>query len=117
MTAVETATLAAVERFAAAFASQDVDAVMAAMTEDCVFESTTPPDGDRYRGAAAVREAWIAFFAASGDAVFDTEEQIVCGDRVVTRWRYTWAGGHVRGVDVLRVQDGLVAEKLSYVKG
>ena len=27
------------------------------------------------------------------------------------------AAGHVRGVDVLRFRDGLVAEKLSYVKG
>jgi hypothetical protein len=26
-------------------------------------------------------------------------------------------GGHVRGVDVFAVRDGLVAEKLSYVKG
>ncbi len=25
--------------------------------------------------------------------------------------------GHVRGVDVFRVRDGKVAEKLSYVKG
>jgi hypothetical protein len=38
------------------------------------------------------------------------------------RWRYEWveaAGrqGHVRGVDVYRVRDGVIAEKLSYVKG
>ena len=33
------------------------------------------------------------------------------------RWRYEWDGGHVRGVDVFRVRDGKVAEKLSYVKG
>jgi len=25
--------------------------------------------------------------------------------------------GHIRGVDLFRVQDGKVAEKLSYVKG
>ena len=25
--------------------------------------------------------------------------------------------GHVRGVDVFRVKDGLISEKLSYVKG
>jgi hypothetical protein len=35
----------------------------------------------------------------------------------VARWRYDWAGGHVRGVDVIRVRDGLVAEKFAYVKG
>jgi SnoaL-like domain len=51
------------------------------------------------------------------NARFDVEETIEAGDRVVQLWRYTWNGGHVRGVDVFRVRDGLIAEKLSYVKG
>jgi hypothetical protein len=38
-------------------------------------------------------------------------------DRVVQLWRYSWHGGHVRGVDVFRVRGGKVAEKLLYVKG
>jgi hypothetical protein len=38
------------------------------------------------------------------------------------RWRHRWidqAGtpAHVRGVDLFRVRDGKVVEKLSYVKG
>jgi len=38
------------------------------------------------------------------------------------RWRYSWEDehgqpGHIRGVDVYRMEDGLIAEKLSYVKG
>jgi hypothetical protein len=38
------------------------------------------------------------------------------------RWRYSWvdaAGeeGHVRGVDIFQVKNGLITEKLSYVKG
>lgn len=110
-------TTAAVARFAAAFERHDLDAMMSAMTEDCVFESTSPPDGARHQGQHAVRAAWTEFFAASADATFVTEEQIACSDRLVTRWRYAWPGGHVRGVDIFRVRDGLVAEKLSYVKG
>jgi ketosteroid isomerase-like protein len=108
---------AAIERFSAAFDAKDVDAIMAAMTPDCVFEDTGPPDGTRHVGAEAVRAAWRKFFAASPTGVFTTEEVIDAGERVVTRWRYSWADGHVRGVDVFRVRDGLVAEKLSYVKG
>ena len=104
-------------RFSAAFDQCDVDALMAAMTEDCVFETTTPPDGFRHEGQPSVRAACIDFFRNSVDARFDTEERLVCGDRVVRRWRYTWSEGHVRGVDVFRVRDGRVAEKLSYVKG
>jgi uncharacterized protein (TIGR03086 family) len=112
--------LPAVDRFGAAFDAQDVDAVMAAMTQDCIFESTAPPDGVRHVGTAAVRTAWTEFFRASAGAQFTTEERFACGDRVVVHWRYDWAGeepGHVRGVDIFRVRGGRVAAKVSYVKG
>jgi hypothetical protein len=37
------------------------------------------------------------------------------------QWTYHWikesGAGHVRGVDVFRIHNGKVAEKLSYVKG
>jgi ketosteroid isomerase-like protein len=109
--------LAAVERFNAAVDSRDVDAIMAAMAPDCVFEDTSPPDGERHVGSAAVRAAWERFFASSPDAAFTQEEVVEAGDHVVVRWRYDYAGGHVRGVDVFTVRDGLVAEKRAYVKG
>lgn len=116
-------TLAAVERFNAAFARHDVDGVMAAMTDDCLFENTSPaPDGTSFVGRGAVQAHWTAFFAASPEATFDTEELFAAGDRCVVRWRYRWNGdgsdaGYVRGVDIFRVRDGKIAEKLSYVKG
>jgi uncharacterized protein (TIGR03086 family) len=109
--------LAAVERFGDAFAAKDIEAIMATMTTDCVFESTAPPDGDRHCGADAVRAAWHRFFEAAGDHRFTTESRTVAGDQVVVRWRYDWTGGHVRGVDLFRIRDGLVAEKAAYVKG
>ena len=108
---------AAVARFNAAFAAKDVDAIMAAMTSDCVFEDTAPPDGQRHEGSEAVRAAWEKLFAASPGGVFTTEEVIDAGDRVVVPWRYNWGTGHVRGVDIFAVRDGLVAAKLAYVKG
>jgi ketosteroid isomerase-like protein len=108
---------AAVAAFGEAFDRRDVDAIMAAMTPDCVFVDTAPPDGRRHVGAAAVRAAWTALFADSPDASFTVEESIVSGDRVVQLWRYDFGGGHVRGIDVFTVRDGLVAEKQSYVKG
>jgi ketosteroid isomerase-like protein len=121
MTTVEdqtAVTVAAVARFNAAFERHDTDAVMAAMTDDCAFESTGPaPDGERHEGAAAVRAVWEQFFGSNASARFETEEQFAVGDRCVIRWRYDWREGHVRGIDVFRVRNGLVAEKLSYVKG
>jgi ketosteroid isomerase-like protein len=117
------ATLAAVRRFNDAFARHDVDGVMAAMTDDCVFENTwPPPDGQRHVGQATVRQFWERFFRETPSAAFETEELFAAGSRCVVRWVYRWrhpdgSAGHVRGVDVLRIRDGKVAEKLSYVKG
>jgi ketosteroid isomerase-like protein len=112
------ATLATIERFNEAFNRHDVDAIMALMSEDIVFENTSPsPDGERYEGQAAVRAMWERFFSSSPRARFTAEEIVTLGDRCVVRWRYDWGDGHVRGVDIFRVADGKVAEKLSYVKG
>lgn len=115
--------IAAVERFSDAFNRQDIDATMAAMTNDCVFENTyPPPDGTRCVGQDEVRREFAAFFASSPSAVIEPEEVFAAGDRCVVRWVYHWQGddgtpGHVRGVDVFKVREGKVAEKLSYVKG
>jgi ketosteroid isomerase-like protein len=113
---------AVVDRFNEAFNRHDVDAIMSAMTDDCAFENTRPaPDGTRIVGQAAVRSFWTEFFQRSPHARFETEELFESGDRCVVRWIYHWVrdgkSGHVRGVDVFRVRDGKVAEKLSYVKG
>ena len=117
------ATHAALARFSAAFGSGDVDAIMALMTDDCVFEATGPaPDGVRQEGAEAVRAVWVEVFGQTRDAAFTEEESYAGGDRGVLRWRFDWTGedgtpGNVRGADVLRLRDGKVCEKLSYVKG
>jgi len=116
-------TIDVINRFNDAFNRHDVPAVMALMTDDCVFDNTyPPPDGERFDGQAAVRQFWEEFFRSSPGAMFHAEEMIVHEDRCVIRWRYEWTNadgslGHVRGVDVLRVRDGKVAEKLAYVKG
>lgn len=116
-------TLTTVNAFNDALNRHDVDAVMALMTEDCVFENTWPaPDGERYEGQEAVRGFWERLIAGSPSAHFELEELFANGDRATQRWRYTWAdgdghAGHIRGVDVFRVRDGKVAEKLAYVKG
>lgn len=115
-------TIAAVEHFNSAFNRHDLNAVMEAMTEDCVFENTSPaPDGTRLEGAVHVRAYWEKFFAANADAFFEAEEIFAAGDRCVVRWIYrkTKEGNpwHLRGVDVFKVRNGKVAEKFAYVKG
>ena len=118
MDATTAGTLDAVDRFNTAFNSHDVDAIMALMTDDCIFESTGPaPEGVRYEGQNAVRAVWAGLFRDAPEALFTAEEIFASGDRCVVRWHFSFGSGHVRGVDVLRVQDGKVAEKLAYVKG
>jgi len=108
---------AVLARFGDAFGSGDLEAALALTTGDVVFESTSPgPDGTRVEGRDAVRAAWAEVMHTPGMA-FTEEESFVTGDRGVVRWTYGWEGGHVRGVDVIRFRDGLVCEKLSYVKG
>lgn len=117
---VETGVAAAdevVSRFNAAWNDHDLDAALALASDDCVFESTSPaPDGERFVGHTALRAAWKPIFD-DRSSHFTVEESFSAGSHVVQRWRYEWAGGHVRGVDVITVEDGKVTGKLAYVKG
>ena len=112
-----TSPIEVVTAFGAAWAAHDLDAALALIADDCVFDATGPaPDGTRHVGPEAIRKAWQAIFDDVSSS-FDPEETFGAGDRVIQRWCYRWDSGHVRGVDVFRVRDGKVAEKLSYVKG
>lgn len=112
-----TTPLDVVDRFGAAWAAHDLEACLALVTDDCVFDATGPaPDGTRCVGRDAIRAAWQPIFDDAA-SVFTVEETIVADDRVVQLWRYAWADGHVRGIDVFAVRGDLVSAKLSYVKG
>ena len=109
--------------FNESFNQHDVPAMMKLMSGDCVFENTYPaPDGTRFEGKDAVTKFWEDFFRDAPQAHIEIEEIFGLGERCIMRWTYRWAAqtdpsGHVRGVDVFKVQDGLITEKLSYVKG
>jgi ketosteroid isomerase-like protein len=111
-----------IDRFNQIFNRHDADALAALLTDDTVFEDTSPaPDGQQIEGKAAVVEFWRGWFARNADARFDAEEIIVCGNRAVVRWVYRklrngqpW---HLRGVDIFTVRNGKIAAKLAYVKG
>jgi ketosteroid isomerase-like protein len=106
-----------VEAFGAAWAAHDLDTALAMLTDDCVFDATGPaPDGAQHVGPDAIRRAWAPIFD-DVTSTFEAEDTFAASDRVVQQWRYTWADGHVRGVDLFRVRGDRVAEKLSYVKG
>jgi ketosteroid isomerase-like protein len=120
--AADAVTRKVIDHFNEAFNQHDADALAAWLTDDTVFEDTSPPpDGKRLTGKATVVAFWRDWFARNPDAQFEAEEIIVSGDRAVVPWVYRklrngqpW---HLRGVDIFTVRDGKVAAKLAYVKG
>ena len=122
MSKIETGVRIVLE-FNEAFNRHDVAGMMNLMTDDCLFENTDPaPDGTVYTGTEAVTAFWQDFFRESPHAHIEIEEIFGMGLHCIMRWKYEWtdtAGhkGHVRGVDVFKLKDSLICEKLSYVKG
>jgi len=122
MSKVESGIRVVVE-FNEAFNRHDVAGMMKLMSDDCVFENTSPaPDGSVYSGKEAVTQFWQDFFNESQYAKIEIEEIFGLGRRCIMRWKYSWVDesgkkGHVRGVDIFKVESGLIREKFSYVKG
>lgn len=115
-------TVEVVTRFENNFNTYDVDALMADMTDDCVFEHVAPPGVSfgRHQGQAAVRAVWESLTTGFPDYHFDIEDVFGAGDRAACRWSMRWrkpdgGEGTARGVDIFRVRDGKIAEKLTYL--
>ena len=83
-----------IERFNEAFNRHDADALAPLLTDDTVFEDTSPaPDGRRIEGRTLVVAFWRGWFARNPDAVFEAEEVIVstsaawtCSPSAAERW-------------------------------
>ncbi len=109
--------------FNEAFNKHDVAGMLLLLTDDCVFEAAAPPpNGARCSGKPAISQFLQDLFAGSPQARIEIEEIFSFGFRCILRWRYDWVAGtgekaFLQGVDIFKVRDGLICEKLSYVKG
>ena len=117
---VSLSTLALMQRFNEAFLRHEPALLAPLVAEDCTLENTTPaPDGSRHVGRAACLAVWEGI-AGNHDGWFEPEEIVAQGDRAIIKWRYCWGKGaadSVRGVNLMRVRDGLIVEGCGYVKG
>ena len=106
------------QRFNDVFQRHDPSALNDIVAEDCVIENISPaPDGARHIGKEACVELWSRIATEPGTG-FDLEETSVAGDRATIRWRYKWGEGNsIRGVNLMRVEHGLIVEAMGYVKG
>lgn len=107
-------------RFTEAFNRDDLDGVIAMMSQDAIYDEY---DGRRHVGKAAIRAAFEPQFRGDfGKIRFRAED--VFGDeragKALIRWgceiekagrRRVW-----RGLDILHVREGLVTEKHTYAK-
>ena len=107
------------EQFGDAFRRHDPSLLETILHADCVLENSSPaPDGARYVGRDECLKFWSGI-AANTELNFETEETWVAGDRAVRRWTLRWGPGEddrVRGVNLMRVRDGLIVEGMGYVK-
>jgi uncharacterized protein (TIGR02246 family) len=111
------------DEFADAWNAHDVDRLLACMTEDAVFYGAAgpAPDGASWQGPTQLREAFSAVWRTYPDATWFSATHFVDGDRALTEWTFsgTPADGrrvNVRGCDVFRMREGLIAVKDTFRK-
>jgi ketosteroid isomerase-like protein len=112
------ATAELMDRFNEVFQRHDATTLSSMIAQDCVIEKINPaPDGDRCVGHDACVALWTEI-AMAPRTRFDLEESHAMGDRAIIRWRF-WSNEttSIRGVNLMRVRDGLIVEAMGYVKG
>jgi steroid delta-isomerase-like uncharacterized protein len=121
-----------IDRYNAAWNAHDVDAILEMHTEDSVFENHTT--GDVNVGRAEIAEAITGIFTVFPDLELETRRQYIRDGLVVQEW--TARGTHLgkmnragleveptglpveyRGIDIIPVENGLVARKDVYSDG
>jgi steroid delta-isomerase-like uncharacterized protein len=121
-----------IDRYNAAWNAHDVDAILELHSDDSVFENHTT--GDLNVGKDAIGNAIRGIFTVFPDLEFETRRRYVRDDLVVQEW--TARGTHLgkmsrsgmeveptgksveyRGMDVIPIEDGLVARKDVYSDG
>lgn len=111
------------DQFVGAWNAHDLDRIMASMTDDCVFWSSSGahPQGGIFEGREAVAEAFAAIFRTFPDAAWTESRTTLLGCRALWEWTFvgTAADGkttRLLGVDILEVVEDRVQRKNSFRK-
>jgi ketosteroid isomerase-like protein len=109
--------------FANAFNAHDIKAIMAHMTDDCVFQASAGPDADgqKFIGQDQVKKAFEEVFATFPDAHWGSPRHFTLGDRGFSEWIFTGTKKdgtkvEVTGCDLFTFKEGKIAIKNSYRK-
>ena len=109
-----------VERYRAGWFGHDVDAIMAVVTDNIVFDNLTA--GERVQGAAAFRAHVAGIHECWPDLSFEEHALYLGVDTGVAEWtaRATAADGRRLewdGIDVINCRDGLIVRNAVYSSG
>jgi steroid delta-isomerase-like uncharacterized protein len=121
-----------IDRYNGAWNDHNVDAIVQMHTDDSVFENHTT--GDLNVGREAIGNAIRGIFTVFPDLNFETRRQYLRDDLVVQEWTArgthlgkmkraglevepTGLGVEYRGMDVIPIENGLVARKDVYSDG
>ena len=120
--ALDAARRATLERFAQAWSAEDVEAVLACMTEDCIYGASIGPEpGLTFRGLTAVRAGMLAMLAHDGTVRSEVSNLLIAGDRAVWEWRYCrpdadGAEAMEHGCDIIHFSGDKIAVKQAFRK-
>lgn len=88
--------------FVAAWNRHDLPALMAAMSDDCLFRGAAGEliYGSEFRGREAVAEGYAKIFSLFPDAAWNEDSHFVAGDRGVSEWRFTGTSADGRAIEM-----------------
>lgn len=106
-----------------AFNRHDIDGVMAHFAEDAVFDAVGGAEvyGTRFKGRAAIAEAFQSVWKTMRDARWDHRDHLVQGDRAVSEWTFSGTNPdgtriEAEGADLFRLKDGRIVHKQAFRK-
>jgi ketosteroid isomerase-like protein len=121
--ALQAARLKCLQDFANAWNAHDLDALMAAMSDDCVFHGSAGSEieGTVFEGREAVAKGYARFFEIFPDAQWNDDEHWVAGDKGVSAWRFTGTtvdgqAVEMNGCDLFEFEGDKIRVKDSYRK-
>jgi hypothetical protein len=108
--------------FNKAFNRHDVPALMALVSNDCLFENPDPcAEAAVYKGREELTLFWERFFSKYSQSGMEMEEIFGFSIHCVMRWRYDYmdasgAGSPLHGVDLFQIKNSLICQKMTYLK-
>lgn len=101
-----------------AFNRHDIESVMNAFADDCVFYAVAGDEkfGTKIEGADAISAAFSGVWAAMPDAHWDHHGHFVHGDKAVSEWTFSGTDQNgmrveAEGADIFTIRDGKIVVK------